>query len=359
LFLNFISVLNAYSISLFRTTFPGLLNDVLVRLLSIVLFTIYFIKIIDRDQFVSLFTMIYGLQLVILIIYIFIIDKPGLKIDRAFLKDQQPVQMLKYGLMLSFAALSSLGLKSLDVIILGKFVPLAMVGVYSICAFIPTVIEAPLGALEKIGLAKISEAWSKNNLEEIKEIYYKSSKYLFLAGGLLYLCVNLNIDALFELIPKGEFRLGRTVVWLISTGTLINMAAGINDSIIYTSSKYIYGTYMLIILFFLAVINNLIFIPRFGIEGAALATALSAVIFNTMKFLFIWRNFHLQPFTSASVRIVCVVVITGVVVALVPFNIHPLADIILRSGLILIIYAGLVKLFRIAPELLQKVFSRK
>jgi O-antigen/teichoic acid export membrane protein len=361
-FLSLVSVLNAYSYSLFKSTFPVLLNDVLIRLLSILLFTLYFIRTINLHEFVSLFVSIYGLQMCALLFYIFIVDKPTVKIDKAFLKEQNPQAMFKYGLLLSFAALSSLGLKYLDVVMLGKFIPLSLVGIYAIAAFIPTVIEAPLGALEKIGVATISQAWSTKNMEEIKMVYYKSSRYLFLIGGLLFLGVNLNIDSLYKLFPDNEFALGKNVVLIISLGTLINMATGINDSIIYTSDKYIYGTYMLIALFVIAIVNNLIFIPMFGMEGAALATALSATIFNVMKYLFIWRNFKLQPLSVKTFLItICILLCWFAGKYFITLQ-NPIADIVLRSVFITGCFAGLIYVLNVEREifiLLKKVFIKK
>ena len=354
-FLSLISVLNAYSYSLFKTSFPGLLSEVIVRLLSISLFTLYFIKQIDLDAFVLLFTAIYGLQLIVLLVYIFIIDTPSLKVDQAFLMEQKPIQMLKYGLLLSFAAISSLGLKYLDVVMLGKYVPLSMVGIYAICAFIPAVIEAPLGALEKIGLAKISEAWSKNNLSEIKEIYFKSSKYLFLAGGLLFLVINLNLDSLFLMIPKEEFAIGKYVVLIISIGSLLNMATGVNDSVIYTSHKYMFGTYLLMFLFALAFVNNLIFIPLYGINGAAFATALSALLYNAIKYLFIWKNFKLQPFTIQTFYIILIIFLTFLLVQFIPHHVTPFVDIVIRSVIVISVYITFAFLLKIVPELFSMI----
>lgn len=349
-FLAFISVLNAYSYSLFKTSFPTLLNDIVLRLVSILLFTIYFVKLISRDQFVFLFIAIYGLQMIALLIYIFLIDKPVAKIDLAFLKEQNPKAMFTYGLILSLAALSSLGLKYLDVVMLGKFVPLSLVGIYAISAFIPTVIEAPLSALEKISLTAIAQARAKNNFDDIREIYFKSSKYLLLIGGLLFLGINLNIDSLYLLMPDKDYALGKNVVLFISIGTLINMATGTNDSIIYTSEKYVYGTYMLISLFVFAIINNLIFIPRYGIAGAALATSLSALIYNSMKFIFIWHNFKLQPLNFDTVKIITVILITLGAVILIPHLKNAVSDIVLRSISITVIYSGCVFLFKVVPE---------
>ena len=288
--------------------------------------------------------------MVVLLFYIFIIDRPSVKIDAAFLKEQQPQQMLKYGLLLSFAALSSLGLKYLDVVMLGKFVPLAMVGIYSIAAFIPTVIEAPLGALEKIGVAKIADSWARNKMDDIREIYFKSSKYLFLIGGLLFLGINLNIESLLAMMPDKDFTLGKNVVLIISIGTLINMATGINDSIVYTSEKYIYGTYMLMVLFIVAIINNLVFIPLYGINGAALATALSAFVFNALKFIFIKWNFNLQPFTKHTLFVIFNIVVCWLAVFRIPHFSNNLMDIVLRSIIITILYLSITYLLRIVPE---------
>lgn len=355
-FLAFISVLNAYSYSLFKTSFPTLLNDILVRIVSILLFTIYHIKIIDRDQFVFLFISIYGLQLIILLIYIFVIDKPKIKVDVVFLKEQNPKAMFTYGLLLSLAALSSLGLKYLDVVMLGKFVPLSLVGIYAISAFIPTVIEAPLSALEKISLTAIAQARSKNNMEDIREIYFKSSKYLLLIGGLLFLGVNLNIDSLYKLMPDKDFALGKYVVLIISIGTLINMATGTNDSIIYTSEKYVYGTYMLFVLFVMAIINNLIFIPRYGIVGAALATALSALIYNSMKFIFIWRSFHLQPFDKNTLLILCNIIFCWFIIYFVPHIENAVVDIIIRSVITTFIFGIATYFLKIVPEFHKYLF---
>jgi len=350
-FLAFSSVLTSYCFSLFKSSFPVFINDVLVRVLAIILYAVYFLKFITLDQFIMLYVLKFGVQMLMLLFYIFQADTPGLKVNYTYFKTQQPKAMLKYGLLLSFTALSSLGLKYIDVVMLGKYVSLDYVGIYAIAVFIPTVIEAPLGALEKIGIASIAEAWKRNDKAEVKNIYFRSSKYLLLAGGLLFLCVNLSIGSLFELFPDKGFALGQSVVLIISIGTLVNMATGINDAIIYTSDKYIYGAYMLMILFVIAIVNNYILIPIYGMNGAALATVISATVFNIMKFAFLWKEFDLQPFNRKTPLIFLTIGICFGVVWFLPSVGHPLVQIVYRSVLIIVMYIGLVKVFNIVPEL--------
>lgn len=349
LVLGMVSVLTSYLFALFKTVFPGILNDIIQRLLFIAIILLYYKGYLSLNGFVMAFIGIYLLQLILLILYTFIVDTPGFKIDRSFLQMQQPRVILGYGMVLSFSALAGLGLKYIDVVMLGKFVDLGKVGIYAVAAFIPTVIEAPLNALDKITNPKIGDAFAKGRMDEVREIYFKSTKYLMLIGGLLFLGINLNIEDLYKIIPN-DYSEGIPVVMIISIGTFINMCTGVNDAILFNSPKFIYGTYLLLFLLVMAVVNNFIFIPLYGITGAALATALSALIYNLVKYLVIWKSFHLQPFDLNSFKILVIIVLIGTLNFVFPGIENVYLAIALKSFLITVLYLLLTYLFRIVPE---------
>ena len=361
-FLSFVNVFVAYSYSIFRTSVPTLINDVLVRIGSIILFTIYFLKWVTLSQFVFLYVGIYGGQFLILLIYLFIEDNITLKIDREHLSKQDVTGMYKYGLLMSVAALSALGLKYLDSVMLGLYQPkqaglnaLDVIGIYSIAAFVATIVETPINALDKIIVGNISDSWAKNNMANIKDVYFKSSKYLFLAGGLLFILVNLNLDSLFALMPDKDFSLGKSVVLIISLGTLINMATGCNDAILTTSNRYKYILYLLVGLFIVALINYMIFIPLFGMIGAAMATTFSTFLYNASKFALIRRFFHLQPFSIFTLKILGVIVSTFIVCSFIPVILNPYVTIVVRSTAIVLCYGALTLALSIVPEFYQYV----
>jgi len=347
--LGIVSVLTSYLFALFKTIFPVIINDIIQRLLFIAIILLYYSGYLDFENFIKSFIGIYLLQLLFLAIYILIVDKPGLKINLEYFKTQNPVAMVNYGLVLSFSAIAGLGLKYIDIIILGKFVELQKIGIYAVAAFIPTVIEAPLNSLDKITNPKIGEAWAKGRPDEIKEIYFKSTKYLMLLGGLLFLGINLNIETLYRIIPN-NYSEGIPVVMIISIGTFINMCTGVNDAILFNSPKYIYGSYLLLLLITLAVINNLIFIPHFGITGAAMATALSALIYNLIKYLFILKNFRLQPFDINTLKILFIIGSVFCLNFLFPEMENPYLEIVVRSAAIAAVYVSLTLMLKIIPE---------
>jgi O-antigen/teichoic acid export membrane protein len=347
--LGFITVLNTYCFSLFKTTLPSLLNLVLNRILTIVVIVIYFLKWINIDQFIFLFILIYGIQLLILVYYLFKIDKPTLKVDRAFMKEQKVLSMIKYGFLLSIAGIASLGLKYLDSIMIGNYMSLGFVGIYSIAAFIPTFIEAPLNSLDTIAYTKLANAISSDNHKEIKEIYFKSSKYLFLLGGALFLLVNINIADLFTFLPP-EFGQGVNVVLIISIGTLINMAGGSNTSLIYNSKFYKLGGLLLILMAAMAFGLNIILIPDWGIEGAAVSTAVTVSFFAILRFVIIYKGFELQPY-DRSMLYILLLVITGMILHLIlPATSSPVFNIFYRSIIILGMYVYGTYFLRIVPE---------
>ena len=356
-FLSFVNVLTAYSYSIFRTSVPSFINEILVRVVSVILFSVYYLRWIDRDQFVMLYVMIYGTQFLIMILYLLYEDRPSIKINWSQYKEHTPSKMFVFGLTLSLGVIASLGLRYMDTIMLGMYKPkqadlnaLDVVGIYSIAAFVATFVEAPMNALEKILTPKMADGWKRQDIEDIRQMYYKSAKYLLLLGGFLFLGINLNIDSLFQLIPDKAYSMGKGVVFIISLGTLVNMATGNNDGLLYTSDKYKYAVTLIIVLLGVAYCNYLIFIPLFGMEGAAIATALSATIYNFSKFLIIWRLFRLQPFTYDTLKVIAVILVTGGLVYLIPSVHQPIVDIIIRSGALGVLFAVLVYVLRIVPE---------
>ena len=111
-----------------------------------------------------------------------------------------------------------------------------------------------------------------------------------------------NIHDLLGLLPEA-YHQGATVAIIACVGGFLNIATGVNTSILFTSDKYLYGTYLLFLLLILAVILNIILIPIYGIEGAALATALSSVIYNVLKYFIILKKFKMQPYDTSSLKI--------------------------------------------------------
>ena len=337
LIISLISCFNVYCYANYKSTIPAFLNDVVSRIMVIGVVTIYYLKWIDLNQFILCYAGLYALQGVLLLIYIFVFDTITFKIDWAYFREKQFLKLINYGLLLWFAGVASVGLKYFDSIMIGKYLPIEFVAIYAIAAFITTVIEAPLTAVEKIAASKISFAWAENNHKEILDIYKKSTLYMLLLGGLIFLGININIKTLLTFLPQG-YQQGASVTLILSVGTLFNMATGLNAPILFNSHKYKYGAIFLISLAVVALLLQMWLIPIYGIKGAALATAGSYMFYNFVLYYFVWKNFQLQPFDLVNLKIVVLIVGLFMFNYLLPTLENRYVDIGYRSVIITILY---------------------
>ncbi|MBC7861461.1 MAG: polysaccharide biosynthesis C-terminal domain-containing protein, partial [Bacteroidia bacterium] len=295
IFITLIYTLNSYCNAILKTVFPSFLNDIINRVLLIIVIVLYYFKVYDLNGFVLAFVATYGVQAFLLSVYIFMFGQAGFKPDINYLQEHVGFRfMVRYSLILSFTSVSSVSLKFLDSMFLGKQ-SLEAVGVYSVAAFIALIIETPLNSLERVANSTISHNLAVNNFEEIKKIYYTSSRYLMLLGGFLSALIVISINDLLLLLPA-EYHTAGLVTIIISAGSFINMATGINYPILINSSKYVWGSVFLFILLVLAFVSNYFLVPRYGMLGAAIATAGSSSVYNLLKYFFIWKNFKMQPF---------------------------------------------------------------
>ncbi len=138
--LSLILALNSYSNALLKTTVPSFLNDVLTRIIFVLLVLLYAAGYINYQQFIWAFILSYGLQALLLLGYIIYYGNPSFKINKAVIKQIGSINLIKYGAVLTITTITSIGLKFLDMIMIGHYKSDSDVGVYSIVAFIATII---------------------------------------------------------------------------------------------------------------------------------------------------------------------------------------------------------------------------
>lgn len=84
-FLSFIQLLNIYAFSLFKSVIPSILSEIIVRALNIVIILLYHFGILNFEQFVIAFVLLYGFNLVCIAIYTATTSKLKLSLDTIIL----------------------------------------------------------------------------------------------------------------------------------------------------------------------------------------------------------------------------------------------------------------------------------
>jgi O-antigen/teichoic acid export membrane protein len=155
---------------------------------------------------------------------------------------------------------------------------------------------------------------------------------------------------------------GIAVVLIISVSEMFKLAAGTNSAIL-TNSKY----YKILFYFSLGmagsvIVLNRIFIEKYGINGAALATLIVVVLFNLIKLWYVYKKLHIHPVTDKTWIVVLLIVGMYLIFNRIDISSIAILNIAMKSVIIAIIYIFLVYKLKISLEFndqLRKKFFRK
>jgi O-antigen/teichoic acid export membrane protein len=350
------SVLTILCNSIFKSTVPNFLNDFLIRVLTITLIIIHYFHFIALSGFVYGLVIVYAIQFIGLLLYFIEEGKPTLNINWQIMRDNNTRTIIGYGFIITLVSVSVLGLKFIDTVIMAKYLNLELVGIYSIAAFIPTVMETPLNALDRISSTKIAQALADKDHKEVEKIHYMTIRYLILIGGLVFIGINTNITFLMDLLPP-KFHGGVEVVYIYSIGTLFSVAAGLSTPVIFLSDSFYKGALLMIGLVIFTVVCNVLLIPRLGMNGAALSITLTNLISFALRYLILYSKYKLQPYDRVTLYIIGLIGFCFGVNYFLPVLHSPILNMLLRGSLLSLLYVAVVYYLRIAPELFGIVMN--
>jgi O-antigen/teichoic acid export membrane protein len=268
-------------------------------------------------------------------------------------------EMMEYAAFILMGGLSVVVVNQADIMMLGMLLGEADTGIYTIAFFMTNVIEIPRRALSQITTPLIARAWAKQAIDELAVLYRQSAINQMLIGGALFLLLWLNREEIFTIMPKGDlYREGMSVVFWVGLARFFDMAMGVNNEILLQSRYYKFVLLSNILLALLVIATNWWLIPLMGLEGAALATFLSMLVYNLLRSFFLWVKVHIHPFSKQTLWATLVLLVLWRGLAFLPLLpvqglLTALVNILLRSGLLLLLLAAAIWKLRLSEELVH------
>ncbi|MFD2518822.1 lipopolysaccharide biosynthesis protein [Salinimicrobium flavum] len=341
----------------YQSVFGNFMKEVFHRVcISALLVSVYF-RLLTVQEFIFGISFVFVLRTVIMKIYAFRLYFP--KISLSF--PQNKSFILKYSALILIAGSVAMVLLDLDKVMIERFLPIEMVAVYGIAVYISSVIAVPSRAMHQITYPMTATLLNKKDKKGLEDLYKKSSLTLLIISGFIFLLIVTNVRQLYELIPD-VYQLSFSIVILISCVKLYDNLMGNNNSILFNSDYYRLVLAIGVVLAVLAFVFNLVFIPLFGIFGAALATFLAFALYNTAKLILVKQKFGIQPFTVQTFYGLAMVTVFTFLFYFWDFPLHPVFSILLKSILISSLYIFLVYFLKLSPDinnLIKKVLKLK
>jgi len=360
LFTVYFTVFDNYARLLYDPVTGTMLQQFVQRLLILAAGGLYWLGWVTFPQFLGVWMLAFFLPLVLMIGSI--IRDEALFLSRRYVSVALELRrdMTRYAALTFTSALSTQIIWTIDKVMINNTQGLDATGVYSIASYFAAVIAIPATALYKVSGTLIAESWKANDTQNIMDIYRKSCLNQLIAGCLVFIGVAANLPNVFGLLPAG-YEAGYYVILWLGLGKLIDMATGVNGTILYTSRFYIYDTFFFIALTFITIAANYYLIPRFGINGAAIGAALATLLYNLARTLFVGFAFKMQPFSWRNGAVIGLALLVWWVSVQISYPAteapvwQKLLDIGWRSALITGLFGGLVLIFNVSPDINQTV----
>lgn len=350
LFTLLFGIFDTYYRVLYNAVKGIIYKEVLQRVFILVAVILYYLGIVDFYEMVWLYVFAFIAPSLLLLAGLIRSKLFFIKPAFSFVNKKLATEMFNVALFGILASFSGVIVQTIDVIMVNDYLGLSLTGVYSISFFFGTLILIPIRTMGKIGSVVIADAWKINDRQAILDIYRKSSLSLSIIGVLLFIGIWGNIDNVFHLIGE-DYEQGKYVILFISLANLTDVFLGLNSHIIVNSKYFKWLTYLILVFVVLVIITNILLIPIYGIVGAAIASFVSKLIFNLLKFLFVLKKFGFQPFNYKHLILLVIAVVSLYLSMLIPAFPNYIIDIIIRSITISIIFLVPVYFFKISEDI--------
>lgn len=363
--ITFYSLFSAWLRSLKRVIASAVYIEIILRLATLVSVLIYATGLISFEVFVFLYVGSFVVPAIGLLIHCGRFGMLGLKIKITEQIRTYSKPAIHYGLFCLFATIGSSIVLNIDQLMLGGEVGLAEVGIYGIAIRIMSMLQMPYRAMTSISAPIVAEYWRDREMEKMGALYKKFSLNVSIVTLIIFLLVWVNIDSLYIFLPDA-YAAGKWAVLILFIGRFIDIASGLNSTILNTSVKYRWDLFLSIFLIILAVATNMIFIPLWGINGAAFATTCSVIALNIVRLWLVRHFFHIQPFTWNILFAVVLTIATGALISFVPVFMFWVWDVVFRCVLVAAALVLPIYLLKLSPDfnemidnIVRMVFGRR
>ncbi|AXG67966.1 hypothetical protein KORDIASMS9_00148 [Kordia sp. SMS9] len=265
-------------------------------------------------------------------------------------------EYIKYSVFAFFSILGSLLAFKIDGIMVPNLIEegnaMTANGTYSIGVVLAATLAIPAIGLYTIYSPIITEYIAKDDITSLGKKYQEVSKLLFAIGGFLLCCIFLGVDDLFSMLPTRENLVDTIpVILILSFNVVIDMTTSFNSHILLYSKYYRFNMVAIAILVVLNISLNIYFIKylNLGIEGAAYATLISMSLYNTVKLIFIYSKYKIQPFTQKHIWLLLSFTVTVSLLHYFPTTNYILLDILLKVGTCMIVNGFVIFKLRMIP----------
>jgi O-antigen/teichoic acid export membrane protein len=280
----------------------------------------------------------------------------------AFRQKRQPAltnkTLLTYSIPTAFASMFGVVVNRFDRLFIGYYLSTAEVGVYQAAAQFSIVFALVLDGFNSIFSPMIVDLYYKGHYAELQDIFRISTKWAIYVNLPFFLVIFLAPASFMEAVFGPAYLAGAIPLVILTAGQAVNISVGgVGMMLVMTGRQKAWfvtsGSMML-----LSIVLNVTLIPRWGIVGAAVATAVTISLLFILGLLQVRFLLHLWPYDGRYKKglLAAAVAIAGILLMRLFWWLPPLPDVLFTTLLSGALFFGTLLLLGLDEE--DKTFLR-
>jgi len=344
------NVFDSYLQARSKTAFSVMLKSVFNRLMTTFLLLLFYLEWIDFYGFVVGINLTYVVNILAFIIYLISQGEFNLKLKRNFFRKSLRKVYFNYSSFSILQGVATVLVNRIDILMIGGAIGLSATAIYGNAVYLSMLLMIPGNAIGRISLAVLSKSWKEKKMDELEKVYQKTALTQYILSGSVFALMWAAIDN-FYIIQGKVYDQGKWVFLILGLSKIINLMFGANGQLISISKYYRFDTITGLLLGVLTYFTNSVFIPIWGIEGAAFATALSIVCFNLIRFSFVFIKLKMQPFSTKTLLVTAILLVGFVLGEILPDLANIYIDSIYKLAVISFVLSGSFYFLKVSDDI--------
>ncbi|MGP1447132.1 MAG: lipopolysaccharide biosynthesis protein [Candidatus Limimorpha sp.] len=287
-FMLYLSVFETNSNLLMRIVVPKFIREVGVRLMTLADYLLFALGVISLNSMVIGLCLVYLVATLLNIIYLFSLKRVSFRTKRSYVSPWLRRDFTFYTLFLILSSLTTIVVPMLNTFFITAEMGLVFTGINTIAQYMANMIEIPYRSLGSISRPAISESFKNNDIVSANTLARSVSLHQFMAGLFIFFLIWINIDFVYLLLPNGaSYSAGKWVFFILALGKLFNSTMSIGGTALGYSKFYYWSLAFTVVLITVSIVLNNILVPRWGMQGSAMASLLAFIMYYSPMLLFV------------------------------------------------------------------------
>ena len=197
----------------------------------------------------------------------------------------------------------------------------------------------------------IADLHSQCETSQMKAYYQTTTRWLLMFNLPVFLTSFLFAKQLLWIFGD-DFTTGATSMMILAVGTLAYTSTGVGANILDMTDHPKVNTVNAIVMVFITIILNVLFIPKWQVVGAAIASVVSTVLVNILCLLEVRVLLGIQPYNRSLFKPLAAGLSATMVAILLNYllNLSELLQLIIAGGMLWLVYAFVLYLLRFPPD---------